>query len=165
MPDATRSRISRTHRQCLGLLIGRLPANAAVLDAACGTGAYWRILLDAGCEILGVDDSTAALERAHELFPDVPSQRCTLQELPFDAAFDAVLCIDALETVARENWPRVLANLRRALRPSGSAYLTIALGTRSDLAAAHAAIEDAGLRIDEEVRGDGYDHVIARRRA
>lgn len=164
MPD-DRGGISRTHRQCIGQFVGRLPANAAVLDAACGADRYWQILLDAGLEILGVDRSSALLERAHATFPDVPTQRVGLQELPFDAAFDGVLCIDALEMIAREDWPRVLANLCRALRPGGTAHLTIELLSRAELEAAHALMQDAGLRIEEELRGDGHDHVIARRRS
>jgi hypothetical protein len=29
------------------------------------------------------------------------------------------MCVDAMENVFPEDWPQVLANLRRALRPGG----------------------------------------------
>ena len=48
-----------------------------------------------------------------------------LQELPFDGRFDAVMTVDAMENVFPEDWPGVLANLRRALRSGGHLYLTV----------------------------------------
>ena len=47
-------------------------------------------------------------------------QHVGLQELAFVARFDAVMTIDALENVAPEDWPLVLANLHRAMRPAAA---------------------------------------------
>jgi cyclopropane fatty-acyl-phospholipid synthase-like methyltransferase len=57
--------------------------------------------------------------------PEVPTQKVGLQEMDFDAEFDAVICIDAMEYVFPEDWPRVLRNLRRAVRPGGPVYFTV----------------------------------------
>ena len=35
------------------------------------------------------------------------------------------MTIDAMENVTPEDWPPVLANLRRAVRPGGHLYLTV----------------------------------------
>ena len=40
---------------------------------------------------------------------------------------EAVLCIDALEMLPPEDWPLVLANLRRAVKPGGLLHLTVEL--------------------------------------
>jgi hypothetical protein len=41
--------------------------------------------------------------------------------------FDGVLCVDALECVAPEDWPTVAAGLARVLRPRAPAYVTVEL--------------------------------------
>ena len=83
---------------------------------ACGTGKYFAMVLDAGRRVVGTDQSTGMLARARARFPAVPLERVGLQELDFEAEFDAVMCIDAMENVPPEDWPTVVGNLRRALR-------------------------------------------------
>jgi SAM-dependent methyltransferase len=167
--------IGRMHRQCIGTFIGLLPRNAAVLDAACGTGKYWDILIAAGCEVMGIDASAQSLATAQQRFPDVPTQQCELQSLPFDSTFDGVLCIDALHLVPTHELPGAFENLHRALRPGGHAYLTFALSPRAPdgspevrhvpkISTARGWIDDAGFRVVEELQGDGYAHLIATRR-
>ena len=40
--------ISPTHRQCLSRFLGLCPAHGLILDAACGTGKYWPMILARG---------------------------------------------------------------------------------------------------------------------
>ncbi len=117
--------IGPTHHRFVGELLERCPPGGIVLDAACGTGKYFALVLDSGRRVVGTDQSTGMLARARARFPAVPLERVGLQELAFDAEFDAVMCIDAMEDVPPEDWPRVLGNLRRAVRPGGPVYLTV----------------------------------------
>ena len=117
--------IGPTHRRFVADLLERCRPGGTVLDAACGTGKYFAMVLDAGRRVVGTDQSTGMLARARARFPGVPLERVGLQELAFDAEFDAVTCIDAMENIPPEDWPRVVANLRRALRPGGHLYLTV----------------------------------------
>jgi ubiquinone/menaquinone biosynthesis C-methylase UbiE len=117
--------IGPTHRRFVADLLERCPPGGTVLDAACGTGKYFAIVLDAGRRVVGTDQSTGMLVRARARFPGVPLERVGLQELAFDAEFDAVMCIDAMENIPPEDWPRVVANLRRAVAPGGHLYLTV----------------------------------------
>jgi SAM-dependent methyltransferase len=48
-----------------------------------------------------------------------------LQDLSYDRDFDAVITVDAMENIPPEDWPLVLANLHRAVRPDGVMYLTV----------------------------------------
>jgi hypothetical protein len=48
-----------------------------------------------------------------------------LQEMDFQAEFDGVMCIDALEHVCLEDWPGTLARFHKALRPGGVLYATV----------------------------------------
>jgi ubiquinone/menaquinone biosynthesis C-methylase UbiE len=136
-----------------------------VLDAACGTGKYFGMVLDAGRRVVGTDQSTGMLARARARFPAVPVERVGLQELAFDGEFDAVMCIDAMENVPPEDWPRVLGNLRRALRPGGRLYLTVEEPDQADLDRAQADAVASGLPVvpgEMTAEGAGYHYYPSR---
>lgn len=139
--------IDPTHRRMLERLLQRLEPRATILDAPCGTGKYWPLLLARGCSVVGVDWSRGMLEKAHAKHPDVPVVKLSLQELNEDGAFDACICVDAMENIPPEEWPLVLGNLRRALKPAGLLYLTVELAEENQIQAAFAAGRRAGLPV------------------
>ncbi|HJW61830.1 MAG TPA: class I SAM-dependent methyltransferase, partial [Actinomycetota bacterium] len=153
--------IGPTHRRFVADLLERCAPGGTVLDAACGTGKYFAMVLDAGRRVVGTDQSTGMLARAR--FPGVPLERVGLQELAFDAEFDAVMCIDAMENIPPEDWPRVVANLRRALRPGGHLYLTVEQVDDEELDRELADATARGLPVvrGEESR-DGYHYYPSR---
>ena len=88
-------------------------------------------------------------------------ERRGLQELEFDAEFDAAMCVDGMEYVFPEDWPLVLSNLCRAVRPGGLVYLTIERSTRPRSRRSDRGGEAAGLPVvhGENIRrGGGYHH-------
>lgn len=134
------------------------------------------------------------LSRARAKFPEVPIEKLGLQELSFRDAFDGITCVDAMENVFPEDWPRVLRNFHRALRPHGLLYVTVELPEDDLPAVFRAAVEaglpvvegewvhegayhyyptmervrtwvdEAGFDVLEEAADDGYHHVLARKR-
>ena len=64
--------IGPTHRRFVADLLERCPPGGTVLDAACGTGKYFAMVLDAGRRVVGTDQSTGMLARARARFPAVP---------------------------------------------------------------------------------------------
>jgi SAM-dependent methyltransferase len=143
--------ISPTHGRFVGRLIELCPPGGRILDAACGTGKYFGMVLDAGRRVVGTDQSAGMLAQAAAKFPDVPLEQVGLQELAFDGEFDAVMCVDAMEQIFPEDWPLVLANLRRAVRPGGHLYLTVELAEEQELERMFAEATAAGLPV---VRGE-----------
>jgi SAM-dependent methyltransferase len=125
--DAQWGEIESTHHGFAERFLSRLPPTGRVLDAACGTGKYFPMVLAHGRSLLGVDHAGAALAIAAAKFPQVPTERHDLQELPYRREFDGVLCVDAMEFVPPEEWPAVLEQFRQALRPGGWLYLTVEL--------------------------------------
>jgi cyclopropane fatty-acyl-phospholipid synthase-like methyltransferase len=123
------------------------------------------MVLESGRRVVGTDQSTGMLARARARFPQVPVERVGLQELAFEGEFDAVMCIDAMENVPPEDWPRVVANLRRPLRPGGRLYLTVEEVDDRELEEAFADATARGLPV---VRGElagegaGYHHYPSR---
>jgi ubiquinone/menaquinone biosynthesis C-methylase UbiE len=161
--DEQYGEIGPTHRRFVADLLERCQPGGTVLDAACGTGKYFAMVLDAGRRVVGTDQSTGMLARARARFPGVPLERIGLQELAFDAEFDAVMCIDAMENIPPEDWPRVVGNLRRALRPGGHLYLTVEQVDDEELDREFAEATARGLPVvrGEESR-DGYHYYPSR---
>jgi SAM-dependent methyltransferase len=119
--------VSPSDRDMITRFLSSCPENPRVLDAACGRGKYWSLLVQAGAHIVGIDQEGDMLQRARAKFPDVPVQKVGLQEMSSIGQFDGAIVTDAMENVSPEDWPRVLANLARAVRPGGPVYLTVEL--------------------------------------
>ena len=106
-------------------LLTLCPERSIVLDAPCGTGRYFHLVAAAGHRVVGIDQSAKMLAEAQRRGIAIDLQHVGLQELSFVERFDAVMTIDSMENVTPEDWPGVLANLHRALRPGGHLYLTV----------------------------------------
>lgn len=156
--DAHWGEIEPLHHSFVGRFLSRLPADGRVLDAACGTGKYFPMVLASGRELVGIDHAGALLAIAAAKFPQVPTAKHDLQELPYRDEFDGVLCVDAMEFVPPEDWPPVLERLGRALRPEGWLYLTVELAPDDRVQAANQAARRSGLPVVEgEVIWEGPD--------
>lgn len=122
---------SYTHEQLQrigGLLLGLgLRTGWSVLDVGTGTGVIVPGLLDAvgrSGSVTGVDMSGAMLEKARAKgFPDnVHFVEGRIEDLPLpDGAFDAAVCFSAFPHF--EDHPRALGEIRRVLKPGGSAHI------------------------------------------
>lgn len=150
---------SATHRRFVEAVIESCPPGGSILDAACGTGRYFEMILAAGRQVVGTDQSAGMLAEARSKFPEVVLEKVGLQELRFEGAFDAVICTDAMENVFPEDWPRVLANLRRA-GSGGLIYLTVEQISDSTITEAFVQATAAGLPVvhGETLRGGGYHY-------
>lgn len=146
--------INASHRAMVERLLTLCPPGRTILDAACGTGKYWSMLLDKGLSVQGTDQSQQMLQQAHAKFPDVPVEHIGLQELAFSDAFDAVMCMDAMEMVFPEDWPIVLGNFRQALHENGLLYFTVEIESREALQIAY----DAGKRLSLPLIYGEYAH-------
>jgi len=112
-------------RAWVARVLGLIPPGGVVLDAPCGTGKYFAMLAAAGHRVAGADQSAGMLARARARGIAFSLERTSLQDLSHAGRFDAVLTIEAMQHIPPEDWPGVLANLRRAARPGGLVYLTV----------------------------------------
>jgi len=160
--DAQWGEIEDTHRAFVGRFLSMLPPEGRVLEAACGTGKYFPMVLASGRSLLGVDHSGAYLANAGAKFPSVPTEKHDLQDLGYRDEFDGVMCVDAMEFVPPEDWPGILERFRRALRPGGWLYLTVELAPEDRVRALNEEARRSGLPVvDGEViwdEPDGYYH-------
>jgi len=156
------------HRRFVARLIETCRPGGTLLDAACGTGPYIQMVLDAGRHVVGVDQSAGMLGQAQAKFPDARFEQVGLQELAFDLEFDGVMCLDAMEHVPPEDWPRVLENFVRAVPPGEHVYLTLEQVGRRVIEEAFEEATAEGLPVvfGEVIAGDtgGYHHYADRER-
>jgi 2-polyprenyl-3-methyl-5-hydroxy-6-metoxy-1,4-benzoquinol methylase len=145
--DKNWAEIDPVHRRFVTQLVNACPENASILDAACGTGKYWPILLASGRRFTGIDQSQAMLKRATNKYPQVRVKKFGLQEINFQEAFDLILCIDAMEMISPEDWSMVLANFHQALKPHGQLYFTVEIADPSVIEHDFQAALDQGLPV------------------
>lgn len=155
-----------THRTFLEKLLARLEPGSAILDAACGAGRYDGLLLEAGHQVMGVDQSGRMLARAREhfpaeQFPGLYYAKIGLQEMDFGEEFDGAICIDAMEHVPPEDWPGILARFQRALRPDGVLYITVEVAEPEEVRAAYERARALGRPVVYGEVVDGVDEACA----
>jgi ubiquinone/menaquinone biosynthesis C-methylase UbiE len=157
-----------THAHFVERLMGTCPPDGTVLDAPCGTGRYFALVQAAGRRVVGADQSAGMLAQARAKDIALALHRVGLQELTFEAQFDGVMTVDAMENVAPEDWPVVLANLHRAVVPGGHLYCTVEEVEERHIEQALADATARGLPVvrGEIVTGDtaGYHYYPGRER-
>jgi cyclopropane fatty-acyl-phospholipid synthase-like methyltransferase len=157
-----------TQETWVARLLGMIPAGSTVLDAPCGTGRYFPLIAGAGMRVIGVDQSAGMLAQARARNLASILELKSLQDLSYAAEFDATVTIDAMENVPPDDWPTVLANLRRAVRPGGVLYLTVEEASDQRIGHAFEALTARGLPAvrGEIIEGDvaGYHYYPGRDR-
>jgi cyclopropane fatty-acyl-phospholipid synthase-like methyltransferase len=159
---------ARTQAEWVARLVALTPPGAVILDAPCGTGQYFMTVVDAGRRVVGADQSVGMLEEARARGLATSLVMVSLQDLSYDGDFDGVLTVDAMENVPPEDWPVVLANLRRAVRPGAPIYMTVEEIDEVEIDEAFASLSARGQPAvrGEVVEGDvaGYHYYPGRAR-
>ena len=143
-----------SHTAFIDRLVATCPPNGLVLDAPCGTGQYFARLRDAGRRVVGIDQSAGMLGQARRRGLAERLEQIGLQEMAFDAEFDGAMTIDAMENVPPEDWPLVIGNLRRAVKPGAHLYMTVEEVDDAEIEAAWDLNRERGL---PAVRGEVID--------
>jgi hypothetical protein len=66
------------------------------------------MILQAGRQVVGVDQSGGMLTEARAKHPEVTVEKVGLQELTFVAEFDAAICVDAMAKALRAGFQRMV---------------------------------------------------------
>ena len=104
-----------------------IPKPAAILDLACGTGEFARLILETNPQqdLTGVDISAAMLAIGKDqlkAYSQVKLLNASATALPFDnECFDLVICANAFHYL--ESPPLALAEMRRVLKPKGTVII------------------------------------------
>lgn len=158
----------------------RFEPGSKVLDVACGEGRNSVWLARQGCDVLGIDVSPLALQKAHRLAERmavrVEFRIEDVREWPWEpAAFDAVVCI-FIQFAAPSERSRLFQGFVSTLKPGGVLVLqgytpkqveygtggppdAAHMYTRAMLEQAFSALEIVHLQEHEQVLAEGTKHV------
>ncbi len=104
----------RAHQRVMGFL----RPGEFVLEIGCGSGALTAQLKALGCTVVGVEQRTAAAEKAKEFCKEVVTGDIESISLDFDpGTFDSVLLIDVLEHLVDPD--RTIRRLKPLLKQAG----------------------------------------------
>ena len=111
-------------------LIRRLRQGARVLDVGCGTGLPTaRRLVDAGCDVTGIDISEGMLQLARRDVPEATFRRLDAADLPAKGieagGFEAVVAFFSLLMLTRDEIPPTLRKIHELLEPDGHFLLSM----------------------------------------
>lgn len=102
----------------------RVPRELLALDIGCGTGGFLKKLTGAGYKTIGLEYTRVALDYAR-LRQDHGLLQASANELPFESAFDLVVCVDLLEVGTVEP-KKLIDGAIRALKPGGYGIFVMA---------------------------------------
>jgi SAM-dependent methyltransferase len=117
-------------RQILEMFASKLaPCSGLLCDLGCGPGQVARFFHDQGYQVIGLDLSAGMLREARKFHPGIRFAKANMKKLPFkDGELAGIIGFLSLCHIPRWEIPSVLAELRRALRPSGLLLLAFHLG-------------------------------------
>jgi 2-polyprenyl-3-methyl-5-hydroxy-6-metoxy-1,4-benzoquinol methylase len=121
---------NHTLQQKRKLISDKVPsAHTAILDYGCGTGAFLKVMKDAGWMTTGLEPDPRARQNGldlHGIRAEAPDRLSTMA----DASFDVVTLWHVLEHV--HDLQDTLDHLRRVLKPNGVMYIAVPNHKSSD---------------------------------
>jgi len=117
-------------RKMLDWLAEKVCGLGVICDMGCGPGQVARYLHSRGVEVCGVDLSTAMVQQAQALNPDIPFQRGDMMALAevADDSYGGIAAFYSIVHLPRPKVVRALQELKRVLRPRGVLLLTFHIG-------------------------------------
>ena len=132
-----------------------LPNKGRILDVGCGGGAFCKLLMDNGFEVVGIDLSPAMVERSKKLGVDAYAK--ALEELGM-GKFDAITAVfDVLNYLGKIELDEFLLNVQNRLNDNGYFFADInSYYGFSEVAQGILSVEnsDATAIVDAEFDGD-----------
>lgn len=160
-PDVFGRYENDSQRAFIQKFLARLDPGGTILSAACGAGRYDGLLLNAGHNVVGTDQSSGMLEQARQHYPQARYEKVGLQEMDFHEGFDGAICMDAMEHISPEDWPGILRRFADALKPGGLLYFNsdpLEQCKTAELQKAYERAKDMGLPV---IYGEVADKVDA----
>lgn len=88
-----------------------------ILDLGCGTGQLTAKIALAGCEVLGIDQDAAMIEKARQNYPDLSFAIADAKNFQVEGQFDAVFSNAVLHWIPESD--AVIRCVYQALKPGG----------------------------------------------
>ena len=161
LENVTKEHPSKT----LKYFAANLPKKSSVLDYGCGPGLSAEYLANLGHSVIAFDASPKMLELVpkHER---IKSYQATFDAFSENGIFDGIWASFSLLHAQRENFPRLLTSIKRALKPDGLFSIGLKLGAgekRDKLGRRYTFVSRKEL--DQLLRSSGFnvfDHILGK---
>ncbi|WP_373050544.1 class I SAM-dependent DNA methyltransferase [Thalassovita aquimarina] len=154
--------------------ITAVPTGGRVLDLGCGPGIDAGLMAQAGLQVDAVDASAEMVALADQR-PGVSARQATFVDLDAEAAYHGIWANFSLLHAPRNDMPRHLAAIHRALKPGGRFHMAVKTGEgekRDSIGRYYSyytepelmrLLQDAGFTATKIVHGSdkGLDGVVA----
>jgi len=138
---------SEGEKMALEGFLALLPKGGTILDLGCGPGFHAARMAAEGFAVSAIDATPAFVDAARE--KGVDARLGQFDDLTETAAYDGIWASFSLLHAPKADFPRHLAAIHRALRPTGTLYLGLKLGqgeSRDNLGRFYAYYEEPELR-------------------
>ncbi len=118
-----------------------------ILDVGCGNGGLFRVLVDRGAEVVGVDPNEEALGAARRAVSKGVFAQAAAEALPFaDDSFDGAVLLNSLHHVPVSDMNMALREVARVVEPSGPLVVVEPLAEGSLFNALRLAEDETAVR-------------------
>ena len=131
--------LAAAQRRKWAALAERIGAVDHVLEIGCGWGGLAGELADRGANVTAISLSASQLAWAREHHPEPTFLEQDYRKT--SGSFDAIVSVEMVEALGRENWPVFMDCLARNLKPGGRAAIQF-ISLRDDIFDAYAASAD-----------------------
>ena len=107
------------HRRRLDRISSLVPQQTKVLDAGCDAGVLASLLVDKGCQVVGVDVRAPSIKLARQQCPEAQFHVRDIRNLRLNERFDVIVCTDVLEHLMEPQRKRAVSRLLAHLEPGG----------------------------------------------
>lgn len=107
--------------------LAKIPHGGLILDFGCGSGRDAKIFHDLGYQVELTDGSAALCDYARK-YTNLPVKQMLFEELDADEKYDGIWACCSVMHVEKENFPKILRKMSRALKPGGVMYLSFKVG-------------------------------------
>ncbi len=158
--------ITKEHpSESLKYFAARLPKVSNVLDYGCGPGLSAEYLANLGHNVIAFDASRSMLELVPK-HARIKYYQATFDTFSENKIFDGIWASFSLVHAKRRDLPRLLASIRKALKPDGLFSIGLKLGTgekRDELGRRYTFVSQNEL--DQLLKSSGFnvfDHILGK---
>lgn len=122
-----------------------IPPSSIILDIGAGFGKDINYLCNKGFDCIGIDFCDNFIEKSKELYNNVKILKMNFLDIDFPHnSFDGLWSRGALFHISKEDFHKVLKQLKNILKPNGIFYIQLIAGNHDDMLGSIGSVDSPG---------------------